>query len=704
MPETRDLAYKDRFVRYLIQTLSDRFDDVPEFPTLPFVDRTSRIPLVYRVNQDEYTQILSAIQTGGDLAFPDIAHELELIWSIPDGYEPEEDFCLDYETSDSSIITFAPQDPHTEPDTTPPGYLMPPFWRVGGLIPEFLPDWFADIISDIIDQFTGYEPDDVLTTVGSIPLLANWFELLEDGLPRFTIEVPTSGTVELHLLSVPLGGRLLVSVDIDLDIVDIIDGILTDGFKLIELERDYSSVPPELDVDHIEEIILETNEPHVIYCTFIPVIDLDAIPLKFGGGIRKITWCPDEIPDEECPECPPEPTIPELIVEGDTFETEYLPATFGEYYSETVANEAAKNTAYDSTPQSIAPDAPAAAPNTIEKNALCAAIHRFVKLYASTKLCLIQSKNYLQIMWTRLAAAANELYNAAIAIMSPIYNPNIFSCFVSDAAAITALQNDSAIEELACHIYDELKTVTMSQSNFDAAITDAAAVLTGDAGDIACLMLNDNNLSLYINMLEAYNVTLGQSEAECPCEDPLDYWMLYLDFRGGNRHGTRTILWNGSNNDGFWGGASYEVNKTPVVSTLNVAFGYPDLGADYVVRAAATRSERAGSEGNGTHDFSQFLGYPGENSTGTFNVNLNHNFNTADGTDVELGAINVAITAAIRSFTIRSRVLQATNVTPCELKVHQVVLWGLPDGSGNKPPGAVWAANSLPGTIAGLFP
>ena len=50
-------------------------------PPLPFTDRTTRLDLTVSVNQDEYTQILSAIMTGADLAFPDIAHELELIWT-----------------------------------------------------------------------------------------------------------------------------------------------------------------------------------------------------------------------------------------------------------------------------------------------------------------------------------------------------------------------------------------------------------------------------------------------------------------------------------------------------------------------------------------------------------------------------------------------------------------------------------------------
>lgn len=712
MTEKRKLAYRDRYVKYLTQTLSDRFDLVPQFPTLPFVDMTSRIPLVYRVNQREYTQILSAIMTGGDLAFPDIAHELELIWSIPDTYEPEEDFCLDYETSDTNIITFAPQDPHTEPLLVPPGYLLPPFWVVGNLVPGFLPDWFAELITDIIEQFTGYEDDDVLCTIGSLPIGINFDEIIaviEGGLPRFTVVVEGAGQLELHLLSVPLGGRLLVSVDVEFDIGDIVSGVLNDGFNLIELERDYSSTPPEFDVTHIEEITLIGSGTHTIYCTFIPVLDLDAFPLKFGGGIRKIVWCPDAIPDPEpCDDCLPADAI-EIVLNDETFFTEtYIPQTFGDLYTETIAHNEELNTLYDDTPQSIGADIPGSAPNVIQKNALCYAIHSFVKLYASSKLCIIQSKNFLEIAWNELQNAINAVYNALENSMAFIYTPNLFSCFVDDAEAISVLQDASAIEELACFLYDELKVVTISQSNFDDALSAAAMSLSGNAGKLACIMQNDSNLTVYLNFLEAYQIALVRQiageELECPCEDATTYWLLDMNFATGNQYGTTSMLWNGSGNDGFWNGDGYIVNKAPTVSTLNVAFGLADFGDDYAVVACVTKQHRVGSDGSGSNDTASYAGYSGAGVTGTLQQTFNSSGNTVDGTDVMLGNWNSAITAKARSFNHRNRVQQGTKVTPCELKVHQLVLWGKPSTSGGKPPGAVWAGNTFPTVLADFFP
>lgn len=699
----RGLAYKDRFVWYLLEILSDRFDDVPALPELPFTDMTSRVPLVYRVNQREYTDILSAIQTGADLAFPEKAHELELIWALPSDYEPEEDFCLDYQTDDSSIISFDPQDPHTEPDVVPPGYLLSPFWVVEDVLPEFLPDWFAELITDIIEAFTGYEDDDVLCTIGSIPLpydIGDLLAVLTDGLPRFTIEVDGAGTLEMHLLSVPLGGRLLVSVDIEFNPIDIIEGLFTEGFNLIELERDYSSTPPEFDVTHIEEIILESTGAHVIYCTFIPVLDLDAFPVKFGGGIRKIVWCPDAEPDEECEECPPEPTIPEIIADDTYFETEYVPVVFGEFYSATVAQAAAQAAIYDDTPQSVAPDVPVAAPNDVQKNALCYAVNRFVELYSSQKLCLIQSQNFIESLLSDFANAANDFYNTAAALMLPFYSANIFSCFVDDSAAMAALVDPAAIEELACYLYEELKTVAMSQANFDAAILDAATTLTGNAQDIACLMQNDSSEDIFIAFLLGYNIAIERQNAgddlECPCETDT-YWMQVFDFSLGKQDWIPAISASQPIAEHL---GSYWSNKTsnpPNYAGCGIAYHF-DLA--YVIKACGVEMTTLGFTGVGS-DSLRTAGWqyfpPGAGSerlTGSQAFLTTSGFETRNHYDAAETLSSEGYQVAIANAGVPS----GSNYS----YINRIVLYGLPNGA-SKPPGSVWVS-AVPVSPNPLFP
>lgn len=513
----KTLAYKNRFVQKILQELTDRFDTYPDMQPLPFEDMVSRIPLVFRLNNAEYTKMYSALVIGAELMFPDESHELAYIFEQPQDYGVSEDFCIDYLTDEAEIISYAPMNPFTEIGEVPDGYLLPAWTRWDDILPDFIPDWLADLIEDAIGLFTGYEDNDVLSLIGSIPLLANWQEILTEGLPRFQVNVSGKGHLELHFLNVPFGGRALVTVDTEFDPIDIIEGIIEGGFRLIELERDYSSAPPELDIDNIEEIEFEDMGDHIVYVTMIPVVDGDFIPLKFGGGIRKVVWCPDEIPDEECPEC----EIETLLEDEEFFEDEYLPATFGDLYANSVANNTALETAYDGSVTSIDDILPTAAPDDKQKNALCYAILQSTRLYASAKVCIIQSRNFLQIAFDELAEVINNVYDGLVNAFGAIYTPNLYSCFVDSDTAIDALSNASAIEDVACFLYDYLDGLAMTQANWDDAIDSAAATLTGDAGDIACIMNNDNQLHTYINFLQCYGISLQRiidnENLDCPC-------------------------------------------------------------------------------------------------------------------------------------------------------------------------------------------
>lgn len=79
----RQLKYPDNRVLYLVQELSDRFDDLVELAPLPFTDMTTRQLICFMLNNKEYTQLLSAVSTGADLAYPDLSHELQLIFMNP---------------------------------------------------------------------------------------------------------------------------------------------------------------------------------------------------------------------------------------------------------------------------------------------------------------------------------------------------------------------------------------------------------------------------------------------------------------------------------------------------------------------------------------------------------------------------------------------------------------------------------------------
>lgn len=483
--------------------------------------------------------------------------------------EQEIDNCLEY-PNNATFISYNPQNPHTEPDFVPDGYPSQPFFKFGSIIPESIPGWLEGFVSDWLTEMTGYEPDDVLSVINSFPIFADWQDLLTSGLPRITLSFSGKGIVQIRLLLVPFGGRALVSVDVEPDIGDILAGIFEGNVRSIELERDLSSIPLETDIDHIEEVVLTEDTEHTIYITFLPTVDNTLIPLKYGGGIRSVTLCGEfafGTPPIEC-------DIITLLDDEIFFEEEYIPQTFGNWYLETVEHNEELNELYDGTPQSVGEDIPAGAPSDRDKNALCYAIHSFVSLYASGKVCLIQSKNFLQITWDKLAEASNKVYNGLVDAMGFIYTPNLYSCFVDNEAAIEALTNESAIQDVACFLYQELKTVTMSQSNFDDAVLAAATELTDDAQKLACIMQNDMNTTLYINFLEAYNIALnrisdGDTLPDCPCETG-DYRVIEYDFRTGT-HGWEIVYVSGIAVGTYVAGEGFRGSTTATnVKTINV--------------------------------------------------------------------------------------------------------------------------------------
>lgn len=300
-------------------------------------------------------------------------------------------------------------------------------------------------------------------------------------------------------------------------------------------------------------------------------------------------------------DCPEELTIPVIIADDTYFVTEYVPKVFGEYYSETEAERVTQEAIYDDTPQSVAPDIPVGVPDDLSKNGLCYAINRFVELYASQKLCLIQSQNWLESLLSDMANAANDFYNTASKLILPFYSPNIFSCFVDDATAMTALQDATAIEDLACHLYEELKTVAMSQANFDAAILDAATTLSGNAQDIACLMQNDSSEAIFISFLLGYNIAINRvlsgETLDCPCTTGA-YRTYVHEFT--SNLGVFVNVYSGNEPQGIIVGG--RLKGSDLGTTRRISLAWNNFDMSWRVRAVKIYFERIGGIGHGSND------------------------------------------------------------------------------------------------------
>lgn len=163
------------------------------------------------------------------------------------------------------LVGWEPQDPYTQPDFTPDGYLLPPFYLVtAGSIPNLL----------------GFQVGDVLTDITRIPVGTGVITEPTSGWARFRVTVYGTGIVTLQLLNVPLGGYALVTED---------DDPLTAVF--VELNLDLIDLPPENNfVVGNEHRFTEEGEHH-IDVTFLPRFNDEAPAVFWGGGIRIITIC-----------------------------------------------------------------------------------------------------------------------------------------------------------------------------------------------------------------------------------------------------------------------------------------------------------------------------------------------------------------------------------------------------------------------------
>ena len=179
---------------------------------------------------------------------------------LPLSGTPEDGNCTSY-SNRQALITFAPNDPRVDPYFVPRGYTFPPF---------YIPPFSTDIVTTL-ERI----PIEFLQAIGSAP----------DGLPRIRVKFTGSGVVELHMVAVPLGGIALVFVD---------DNPLS--VSTIALEKDFISLPPTLVDEVVAEIEVSGAGEHHIDITFIPVLDDEAtVPLKFGGGLRRVVLCGQDI-------------------------------------------------------------------------------------------------------------------------------------------------------------------------------------------------------------------------------------------------------------------------------------------------------------------------------------------------------------------------------------------------------------------------
>lgn len=76
MPLTRILAYRDRFVEQLVQTMTGGSSALPPVQFEPGVET----PVLVTFTEETWREVFSALMTGADLTYPEKAHEV--VWHL----------------------------------------------------------------------------------------------------------------------------------------------------------------------------------------------------------------------------------------------------------------------------------------------------------------------------------------------------------------------------------------------------------------------------------------------------------------------------------------------------------------------------------------------------------------------------------------------------------------------------------------------
>ena len=239
---------------------------------------TTENDIRFNVSGEQFRQLLSAIEQGSELLYPDKKHELTEILitalSCPPAIESENGDCFNYPLY-SPFITYHPYNPWNG-EEVPEGYQTPPFYiHDGGS--SFPP---------------AYQNGDLIVPFSSIRLID--YTIFGQAV-SIKIEVYGSGQIELDLLSVPAGGVAILKVgENPPNPLDIIAGIVNPETEtIIELNLDTFQTPPEDDIVSAQEINIDAGVgvKSTVWISFLPVVDDSLLPLRYGGGIRAIQLC-----------------------------------------------------------------------------------------------------------------------------------------------------------------------------------------------------------------------------------------------------------------------------------------------------------------------------------------------------------------------------------------------------------------------------
>lgn len=404
-----------------------------------------------------------------------------------------EEICQTYSPR-SPRLTWFPENPFTPNPTVPEGYLFHPFTVVDN-----------SIIGSVISQFgLGYRVGDVYTDLTKLPP-GDWGELIEDGylfFPRFRVnDLNGAGTVKIHFLNIPQGGRALIVVDGNFDLLHL---------QLVELNKDGVSIPAETQVPIVIEVPIEDVGEHYIDVVFVPAVNDELIPFFFGGGLRKIEICGfglegcDDVSEFCCPDT------------NDLLQ-QILDQIKGGFMIVPIAGAAPGDTIVDCTPEGF--DYGSTEDDVLERikryNALCLTLERYVaKLVLQMVLRLNMPSSYLTmaLQIPYVAFDNSFMYRAVWLYYNAITIADVKGWF-----------EEGEYKEIICLMLSYLQGKENTFASFGASLQGIDTLTYSDSLKKLVTYANNNNhqLSVYQEFAReleaAYDVVGETPEFECSC-------------------------------------------------------------------------------------------------------------------------------------------------------------------------------------------
>lgn len=482
-------------------------------PYLISSDRPANVPLegTFTVpvctTAERFSKIMDALfaygaMQGNEFDFDHLIDWLDALPRIVEG-------CVEFHNQCRSIalnserVEWFPESPYNPGPEFPEGYDNHP-WTIANndTLPGMVVAWGL-----------GYKNGDVFTDILHSPDITDPANFTEEylNLPRFRLSnLEGKGTIKVDILSIPLGGRLVVVVD---DFIDLLN------LQSADTDRD-ASFPPESIVSITIETEITTEGIHHVDYIFYPTFETELPIIGFGGGVRAIEICGfgDIMPEENCCD-----ETNKLLTKNNNLLAEMLKLWQGGFKLVPIDGI---STPPDQSGGDCAPDHfdhdgdGESVPELIQRRqALCITIERYIKGILLAALRDMGAPDFIVDYIHSILASDVPLSLSALEVSYPVSFDGLSVFFLIVSSAVS-------FDELVCLMLDGLtgeKNNTFA--NFKESVPDI--IPDGFPEGLAPLVFLMRRSNTVLANYKAFNLALNDAKDEdldayeCPCTGPV---------------------------------------------------------------------------------------------------------------------------------------------------------------------------------------